>query len=74
MTWWCCNADYGKHEITCKNFNEYLIKFLKSILVEMNHSIVFISTKEKMHSVGLEQYSEKAKELIELIKKLEGEE
>ena len=68
MTWWCCSADFGKHDITCKNYNEDLVKFLKEVLIELNHSIVFISTREKMHPAGLEQNAKIAKKLIERIK------
>lgn len=33
--WWCCKADYGEHEATCKNYNltkENFISELKLLL------------------------------------------
>lgn len=50
----------------------YLIGLLEYVQTELQHCRVFVSTKERIHPVGLEQYDSLIKEVSAAVKAYRG--
>lgn len=50
----------------------YLIGLLERVQTELDHNRVFISSRERMHPVGLEDYDELHSEVLQAIQAYRG--
>jgi hypothetical protein len=64
-----------KYDRPCKykrpelyEYSESLQKELEAVKVTMNHARVFISSREKMHSAGVDLWDEQVKRIDKLLK------
>ena len=38
INWWCCSADFGKHDPTCKHYKEYMQEISSKLVKALDNS------------------------------------